>query len=230
MGNAALGYAAPANQYRPPIHPLWHQLALSLTPTDDQQTLLFTAAGGISAQIRNIYAASHANPAHCAKELQLLTFDVVTLFHDAWMESHEVTKRLIFSPNTAPPPTELLSIEDEITEGHDQDEVCQGKPPPRQITARNPTVTRHTTRLGHTTPSIAHFTPLPLCTKSADRFRAPKQKPIHKITQRLRQILVFDVPFQQAHTHPSIAVLCAGCQTNQAARCLGSTPLCVPCG
>ena len=91
MGAAAIGQHHPQPDFRAPIHHSWHDLAREMTPDHDQHTLLLTLAGVLPQKVKETYAASHANPTQCAKELQLLTYDLIVMGHEAWKETHLVT-------------------------------------------------------------------------------------------------------------------------------------------
>ena len=93
-----------------------------MTPDHDQHTLLLTLAGVLPPKVKEIYAASHANPAQCAKELQLLTYDLIVMGHEAWKETHLVTPPIKFKRSGVAPLTQLTTWDKE--EGHDPDPEC----------------------------------------------------------------------------------------------------------
>ena len=96
LPSAKQSFTEPNLVQAPPLHPFWANLTESLTPEDDAYTLARTTSGVIPQEIKNIFAATQANPARCSAQLEKLTHDIVVLFHEAWKESNTLVKPIVF--------------------------------------------------------------------------------------------------------------------------------------
>ena len=237
MEAAVAGYLAPDTAPMPPIHPRWHDLAAQLTPTNDYRTLLHTAAGAIPKVIKDIFTASHANPAKCAAELSRLSLHNIKLFQAAWQQSHNVTPHVVFRKDASTP--EFIHGDFESAEGEDPDPECNPPPdapkplpaPPLRATIapRPPT---KTTR--HTSSKFTRPESLSLVTTPAHKYAPAQSRTQKALINTLTRALEFDEPLVRARLSPQLSTQCPHCNTLPAVRTFSnhvgvSVPSCAQC-
>ena len=215
----------------PPLHPFWTELSEALTPTDDNHALLQTTAGVISHDIKNIFAATQANPARCAAQLEKLTHDMVALFHEAWKESNTLIKAISFQK---PPCTDPTIGDDSVHEGVDPDSDCRSTSSADEHQQALPRAAHQfQTQRCHTTAIFLKATLFKTHSKKPE-FGSAKQRSVPVMIENIMNLLDYDEPLQRARITPDIATKCQYCKVNAAVRDFpnikgGTTSSCAPC-
>ena len=231
------------------LHPFWLGLAQTLTPTDDIHSLLRTTSGVITTDVKNILAATHANPSRCSAQLEKLTHDTVVLFHEAWKESNNLVKPINFgTPSSLDPKIGY----DSEHEGVDPDSSCRSSKSapqsdseqdsdaqihpvpakPKKLLTPQGTHQNQVQRL-HTTGNFLKTTPFKTHTKPSE-FSRPKLKSTKLMLEQMKKLLAYDEPLQRARSNPDIASRCRYCRILPAVRDFpdvsgGNTASCAPC-
>ena len=256
MDRAATAFRNPTDTNETAPHPFWAQLAGDLTPEDDNHALLCTTAGVIPKNIKDIFAATHANPAHSSAQLEKLTHDMIVLFHEAWKESNSLVKPITFKAPAIPDPT--IGYDSE-KEGLDPDPACRSdsnksissesegessQTPGHNVTSTsvNPenkkkkrTPATHTNQVQKIYTTVNFLKTDRFKTHSAQsEFGRPKERSRHVMIENIQKILAYDIPLQKAQTAPDIATTCRYCKERPAVREFpntkgGTTASCAPC-
>ena len=233
---AVTGYAAPELAPPPPIHPSWHDLACSLTPTDDYATLLQTASGIIPKATKDIFTASHSNPAKCAAELQRLTLDTIQLFQSAWQQSHDITPHVVFQKDNLAPEQIFGDFEQE--EGEDPDPECNPKPniptPPAHPHPATRMLKPTKSPTTHTSTTFTKPTLLNTNTTPLHEFSTIKPRTHAMLVRTLTKALEYDAPLVRARLNPTLGITCPHCNERPAVRTFpdhsnNNVPSCAQC-
>ena len=233
----------------PSLHPFWNDLVQTITPSGDAYSLLRTASGVITKDMKNIFAATHANPSRCSAQLEKLTHDMIVLFHEAWKESNNLVKQVNFSMPSNPDP--VIGY-DSHHEGVDPDSSCRSSTSDSQSEHEQDPKERsqqtldkslkpltqqgtHTNQIQrfHTTGNFLKTTPFKTHT-SPSEFGRPKPKSEKVMLEQIAKLLAYDEPLQRARSNPDITSTCRYCKTNPAVREFpdvsgGHTASCAPC-
>ena len=231
------------------MHPFWLELAQTLTPTEDTHALLRTTSGVITSDVKNIFAATHANPSRCSAQLEKLTHEMVVLFHEAWKESNNLVKPITFGKPSSPDP--IIGYDSEH-EGVDSDSSCRSsKSEPRPDLEQDSDVQsqpdlvkvkklltpqgahQNQVQRFHTTGNFLKTTLFKTHTRPSE-FGRPKLLSDKMMLEQMERILVYDKPLQLARSNPDIASKCQYCRTLPAVRDFpdisgGHTASCAPC-
>ena len=257
VGTAANAFQNPTDSNETAPHPFWAQLACDLTPENDNHTLLCTTAGVIPNNIKNIFAATHANPAHCSAQLEKLTHDMIVLFHEAWKESNNIVKPITFKAPSIPDPAigydsekegidpdpACRSDSDKSSTSESEEDLPQTPGPAQNLHSATPTTkterkkppTLHTNQVQkiHTTVNFLKRESFKTHTTQTE-FGRPKMRSMHVMLENIQNILVYDVPLQKAQSAPDVATTCRYCKDKPAVREFpntrgGTTASCAPC-